>query len=584
MSIPNRQIGWRNKAILLHEISKQLERLKQVICCLDFTPIPSPCNCDTIMTIGTAMGSYGYSAGEGGIGTLNPDCRNIFQLMWYDDELILVVISDACCSEITISIDNIEYTLPYSGVGENACVYLLESSNPFTAVGETSIIKICNTECTTTTTTTCIPEGEDYGVWPAANSYTPTVGENIDFSGSTEAACDALDVVNNGGGTFNYINYDNIGPYYYYPGTCDIIEDGYYIIDAGPFYFVISIIDGVQFGAPYTCPTTTTTTTIVPKLILTYNNIANADLMIGGSSSDYTKWNTFFDLPTNGSIFTGVSVIGNVVYLIGGSGITIKASLFGGNAYGASLLSFVDQIGCIVAVNGGAFIGNTPTGCVNLTTVSLPAATTFGAWSFAYLAKLTSFSAPLLQSTGQNCFEQNLIITEYHLPELTITGNYTFFRNSQCVLFDLPKLVTAGDDTFDNSSVVATYYLPLLKTGGNNLFWSTYGPTYDLPSLETAGNAFFNGTYGSTFYLPKLKTIGDAAFKTANLSTPATIYMPALTNLGTTVHNDNVFQNISGKTITLTIPAALMTCHPGSTPDDDIVALQGVNPVSIVQV
>jgi hypothetical protein len=37
MSIPNKQIGWSNEANLLHQISKQLERLIQVTAALTTT-------------------------------------------------------------------------------------------------------------------------------------------------------------------------------------------------------------------------------------------------------------------------------------------------------------------------------------------------------------------------------------------------------------------------------------------------------------------------------------------------------------------------------------------------------------------
>lgn len=40
---------------------------------------------------------------------------------------------------------------------------------------------------------------------------------------------------------------------------------------------------------------------------------------------------------------------------------------------------------------------------------------------------------------------------------------------------------------------------------------------------------------------------------------------------------------ITGKTITLTVPAALMTCN-GGNPDGDIAYLQANNTVTVIQV
>lgn len=113
-----------------------------------------------------------------------------------------------------------------------------------------------------------------------------------------------------------------------------------------------------------------------PTITLTFDNIANADLMVG-DSSDVADWNTFFGLPANGTVFTSVTVAGNVVTLAGGSNITLKNSLFGGSAYGDSLLSIVDT-GCIVTVNYDAFGDAVGAGCNGLVTIALPSVTDFG--------------------------------------------------------------------------------------------------------------------------------------------------------------------------------------------------------------
>ncbi len=50
-----------------------------------------------------------------------------------------------------------------------------------------------------------------------------------------------------------------------------------------------------------------------------------------------------------------------------------------------------------------------------------------------------------------------------------------------------------------------------------------------------------------------------------------------------TQSNDDVFGGFTGQSITLTIPAALMTCN-GGNPDGDIAYLQANNTVTIVTV
>jgi hypothetical protein len=61
------------------------------------------------------------------------------------------------------------------------------------------------------------------------------------------------------------------------------------------------------------------------------------------------------------------------------------------------------------------------------------------------------------------------------------------------------------------------------------------------------------------------------------------IYLPSCIALGTSVLDNTNFQNIIGKTITLTVPAALMTCNAGA-PDGDIAYLQANNTVTVITV
>jgi hypothetical protein len=61
------------------------------------------------------------------------------------------------------------------------------------------------------------------------------------------------------------------------------------------------------------------------------------------------------------------------------------------------------------------------------------------------------------------------------------------------------------------------------------------------------------------------------------------ISLPSCTILGESVENNQVFSNIVGITISLTIPASLMTCNSGN-PDGDIQYLQANNTVTITQV
>jgi len=89
--------------------------------------------------------------------------------------------------------------------------------------------------------------------------------------------------------------------------------------------------------------------------------------------------------------------------------------------------------------------------------------------------------------------------------------------------------------------------------------------------------------------LPALTSIDDVTsftFSGIGADVYATVYLPNCTSLGPTVGDDGVFLNVftfGGATVTLTVPASLMTCNAGN-PDGDIQYLQSTNTVVIVTI
>ena len=290
--------------------------------------------------------------------------------------------------------------------------------------------------------------------------------------------------------------------------------------------------------------------TLALALELTWDDIANVPVADASSVSD---WNTFFDLPTNGGVFTSISVIGNIVKLYGGSGITLKNNLFGSNI---NLLSIIDNIGCIVSAGSGCF---------------------------AACSSITTFNLPSLVIAGTYCFDGCTSATTFDFPSLTTAGNDCFFICSSVITFNFPSLVTAGDSCFDGCISATTFNLPLLTTAGAYCFYRcTSATTFDFPSLTTAGYQCFGYcSSANTFSFPLLVTMDDYCFHSCTSAT--TFYFPVCNSLGSTTDNNNVFISISGKTITLTIPVALMTCNGGS-PDGDIQYLTSNNTVTIITV
>jgi len=78
-----------------------------------------------------------------------------------------------------------------------------------------------------------------------------------------------------------------------------------------------------------------------------------------------------------------------------------------------------------------------------------------------------------------------------------------------------------------------------------------------------------------------LQTVGSRCFYQCTGATD--INLSNCTQLGLTHGDDLVFYGITGNTIILTIPAALMTCNLGG-PDGDIAYLQANNTVTIITV
>jgi hypothetical protein len=264
------------------------------------------------------------------------------------------------------------------------------------------------------------------------------------------------------------------------------------------------------------------------NLLLTWDLIANADALVGDSAL-VADWNTFFGLPAHGTSFSSVVVTANTVNLIGGSGITLKSNLFLNNTH---LISVVDTLGCVIAAENYCFDG-----CI----------------------ATILFSLMSLETAGTNCFSNCL----------------------SSVIFYLPNLETANANAFSGCTSINMVYFPLLTAIGNSCFLGcTSVETFSIPKLVSAGNySFSNCSNITTFEFPLLTLVGDYCFSGCTLV--ETFNIPSCVTLGTTTGNDNVFNGISGKPITLICQTTLLTCNSGN-PDGDIVYLQQNNTLKIV--
>jgi hypothetical protein len=258
---------------------------------------------------------------------------------------------------------------------------------------------------------------------------------------------------------------------------------------------------------------------IEDALELTFDDIDNVPVADAESVSD---WNTFFDLPTNGTAFTSVVVDGDIVKLYGGANIHIKDDLFydGINFYSA-LLSVVDNAGCVI-------------------------------------------------SAGNSSFRLCDACTLYDFPNLTTLGDSTFALNYGVdVEFLFPKLTTMGDYVFTEVSLKTTpFNFPLLHTAGFGCFvYCEKISSWSFPSLVNVPDGFFYDIVNS---IPA----PSISFDLSNI-----------TSLGSTVGDDSVFlcATANYNTLTVTIPASFMTNNSGN-PDGDIQYLLDNQSVTIVTV
>jgi hypothetical protein len=197
------------------------------------------------------------------------------------------------------------------------------------------------------------------------------------------------------------------------------------------------------------------------------------------------------------------------------------------------------------------------------------------------LISVISFANCII-TAGDNSFAGSSV-SLFDLPALQTVGQYCFFACQQATSFNLPSLIIASFNCFNSCDAATSFNLPLLKNASARSFQDCGSATsFDFPLLETVGEFGFARCVSATsFNFPLLRIITTNAFRNATSST--SFNLPSCTNLGQSVGNNNVFIFTVGRTITLTVPSALMTCN-GGNPDGDIQFLQANNTVTIITV
>jgi hypothetical protein len=336
------------------------------------------------------------------------------------------------------------------------------------------------------------------------------------------------------------------------------------------------------------------------SLKLTFDNITNADALVG-DSSDVADWNTFFDLPTYGNPFTSVEVVGNEIRLLGGSDIVVREYLFVNNpldpftSQNVGLVSIDDSIGCIIEVQEGAFfcgskniidgfssdaIGkngvdgnytyldatggggqdvefdvNVSSGVVDDIQLST------GGYNYQIGNTLTILGSQFggvdgvddITITVTSIYNTGQTLTSVNLPACTLISNFSgssgaFQSCTQLTTVNIPLLEEVFFAFVDCTSLT-TIDFPSLTTAGYQCFIGcTSLTTVILPSLTTAGyELFYDCTSLTIIDFPLLTSAGSSCFY--NCTSLQTVNLPNLTTAG-----DSCFSYCSSL-VTLNLPA-----------------------------
>jgi hypothetical protein len=239
-----------------------------------------------------------------------------------------------------------------------------------------------------------------------------------------------------------------------------------------------------------------------------FSAISFADQLVG-DSSNVDDWNIFFQLPTNGTPFSRVSVNEGTIELYHStsvqSDITIKQEAFRLNT---GIISIVDT-GVIEQINASAF-----SGCSSLVSIDFPNCVQAGVSAFSSCVSLTTVIMPELITAGNTCFASSVSLTTLSCPKLQTAGDSCFsLSNSsspgQITTLSLPSVVTIGQDCFNFRRSVVNFDLPVLTTAGARSFQNCTGiVNLTLPEVTSIAFQTFSGCTGmSSLNLPKTISI-----------------------------------------------------------------------------
>jgi hypothetical protein len=259
-----------------------------------------------------------------------------------------------------------------------------------------------------------------------------------------------------------------------------------------------------------------------PSFQITFDTKASADAITSGNCTLVANWNTFFNLPTNGTPFTSVVVTENVqiirnstwyetgcqIKLYGGGNMTIPANRF---QYNTTLRLLVDNGGTVVRINQFAFrhnqgwyygSGYTPI------EISFPACTLMEQYAFYSAAGAYYVNFPRMQTftsqwslggifqwltNGPQFYPYNFVLATLSLPNVTTMGSQAMFANNGCYSINLPQQTFIPTYTF--ATCFGQCNMPAATSTGDLIWWAAgFGSTFrtNMPLVTVLGTSVGN--------------------------------------------------------------------------------------------
>jgi len=213
-------------------------------------------------------------------------------------------------------------------------------------------------------------------------------------------------------------------------------------------------------------------------LRISWNDINDATVMIGGDVNDVSVWNNFFNLPIEGSPFFSVLVDGGIVILNNTGTMAINTP------FSVATFSIADQ-NVVTSLGHRQVFYKT-----GITDISLNICTSIDDSSFYTADKLISVTLPSLVSVGVGAFEACTAQTAFVFPLATTIGNQAFSGCTSATTFMLPSVTSLGEDVLDNAVFAGIANQTITLTIPSALMTCNSGdPDGDITALQLSGNA-----------------------------------------------------------------------------------------------